>query len=201
MNEPVRITFISTIPEFGDGTRARVAIIRTGNFRYRGQDKIITLSDLEQMRDNLQSYRGGVLTFDYDHGSAVGETIEERISAGWKPPTQALEVERYADKEGGILWCLVDLTPRMADYARNKEIKFCSAEFTQHYFHPEAKKDVGTYLHAVAFTNRPFQERLPGLTLMTEAVEALYNEKTQADAAEERLVVGYHTIRSYRVGE
>ena len=200
MSETVRIFFVSAIPEFGDGTRARVAIVRTGTFRYRGKDITLTVKDFEDMAKNLREYRAGELAFDYDHGTAVGETIDERMAAGWKPKDAPLEIEKYADQEGGILWSVVDLTPRAADYARNKEIRFCSAEFSKHYFHPEAKKDVGTYLHAVALTNRPFQEKLPGLVLMSEQAAALC-EAMRSEASEGRVVVGKAGKRFYGAGE
>lgn len=173
-----RILFVSAVAPEVQGTRARIAIIRTGSFMYRGKELNIQLSDLEDMVRNFSQYQGGELMFDYGHRSNNPASLEDDLAAGW---FKALEIEKYADSEGGILWGVVDLNPPADEHVRTKRLRFSSAEFSQDYFHPEAKKKVGAFLHAVALTNRPFQERLPGAVLMSEQAAALMEEINRAD--------------------
>jgi len=173
--QPARIVFVSTFATDVKGAKARAAILRTGTFQYKGRKLSFTTARLNRIVKNFERFnRAEEIPLDYDHGTAIGTSVEARKAAGW---LVALSVEPDPDRKGqSILWGDFKVNPPAKEYVENGEYRFLSAEIDENYMHPEAQEDVGDYLQAIALTNRPFVENLPGMVLMTKAAAELAAE-------------------------
>jgi TusA-related sulfurtransferase len=158
--------FISLAPLLAeDRALARGEILRVGDWIYGGQDMKVTEEMLSQAVENWKAHKRDVM-LDYDHGSRVGKTPEERKRAG-----DLVDLELEKSDAGVALYGMFKPTDDAAGYLEKGEYKYLSAEFDEDYFHPEDKDWIGMYLLAVALTNRPYIEGMAPITLMSEAAQ------------------------------
>jgi hypothetical protein len=166
-----RLTYVSQAPVLLGEKKARGEILRTGSWVYKGEPMDITKEKLAQAEANFRAHKRDVM-LDYDHGSRVGKTPEER-----KRAADLLDVQVVENADGSTsLFGDFAPTPEAEKYIENREYKYLSAEFDEDYFHPEDKNQIGMYLQAVALTNRPFIEGMAPMVLMSEGAQKVLDE-------------------------
>jgi len=136
-----------------------VEILRTGTWDYYGQKMVVTKETLENM---VKNFKEGIrpepptqLVIDYNHGSEEKDP-ELSKAAGWLK-------DLYV--EGDKLFMIPQWTENARNYIQNKEFRYVSPEYAEHYRDKKTGNDVGPTLLAVAITNRPYLEGQEGITL------------------------------------
>ena len=147
--------YLSEITELGKP----VEILRTGSWDYYGEGMVVTKETLDNM---VKNFKTGIrpepptqLMVDYNHGSEYKDP-ELSKAAGWIK-------DIYVDGES--LYMVPEWTDKAKEYIQNKEFRYISPEYTEHYKSKRNGEDVGPTLLAVAITNRPYLEGQEGIAL------------------------------------
>lgn len=166
--------FYDVVTQPNDRGWSPIQILRTGTWAHPEYGKFsVTETTLDRMVKNFNDDQmAGKIPVDYDHGTDLTEgNPEEGKAAGW--------IQKLV-REGKKLFAVVKWTPAAVRYIQNEEYKFTSPTYIDSFFHPEREKNVGTYLKAVALTNRPFIKGMDPVALSERAAQ-LSKEKTMPD--------------------
>ena len=145
-------------------------------FEQAGQKFTITEQDLEEMRKNLAERE---IPIDYDHlsASAHAQPPGWAKAAGWLARPDKIEQFTEGRK---LFWGWARYTPAMLAMVKDQEYRYCSVDFRWKDKN-ERGENVGTYLHAVAMTNRPFLKDLPPIEISNEDYQQLMGMAMRED--------------------
>lgn len=164
--------FIEAFPETFEGQKARVQVFRTGSWVHPTYgDLEITKEDLTKAVDNFMN-TDRALVVDYDHGTDVGVTPEDRKAAGW---IRELEIKELADGEAE-LWALFDATDKAYEYIKNGEYRLFSPTWNPNFENKESGKPQGMTLLRGALTNSPFIDGMHPAVAMNERAAKVMKE-------------------------
>lgn len=119
----------------------------------------VTEADIDRIVFNFDQLTNDGLV-DYEHNS-LNPFVDKAPAAGW---IKSLLKKR--DDLGNVsLRALIDWTPPAAEHIRNAEYRYLSPTIA--FWTPDrvSGEDLGTSLHSVALTNRPFLDELPEVRL------------------------------------
>lgn len=143
-----------------EGAIKRLPIAMIG-VRYKGKQKIeITRPMLDQVVENFRKRDTGEVPIDYDHA------IE--VAAGSGPPVPAAgwikSIDDAPDAKG-ILWGMVEWTPKAAKMIAAKEYKYISPVIDPNVRDNKTGQPQGWTLTSAALTNTPVLQGMPALVL------------------------------------
>ena len=138
-----------------------VKLLHEGDYYYGREQLKIPRSALETMVEHFKSgirpEKPSKLCINYNHGIGWAISPEEGVAAGW--------IEDISLSDDGWLSITPTWTPRAAEYIKNKEYQYLSAEFNLEYRSKYTDGVIGPTLTGAAVTNIPFIEGQEGLTL------------------------------------
>lgn len=160
--ENVGYAFSEAMTLSEDGSLPKsVKLLKEGNYFYGRESMKIPHTALESMVTNFKSgvrpEKPSKLCINYNHGIGWAMSPEEGVAAGW--------IEDISLSDDGWLSITPTWTPRAAEYIKNKEYQYLSAEFNLEYRSKYTDGVIGPTLTGAAVTNIPFIEGQEGLTL------------------------------------
>jgi hypothetical protein len=179
----------------GDGNAARMAALRLSEvkdglvrvplvytnppgttFDYAGKQFAIGERNLEELRSNMAERE---VPIDYEHLSAKANVIPPgwAKAAGWLARPDTIDPFGEGRK---LLWGWARFTPAMLAMIKDQEYRYCSIDVAFKGKN-ELGDDVGTYLKALAMTNRPFLKDLPPIEISDEDYQELMGMGKRTD--------------------
>ena len=158
-------------PEPGKPATSEIQILKTGEFSkadwFGDVDFTINASDLKAAKDNFDRYAkefGTEIAVNFDH--------ERREAAGWMKSFR---------EDGKAGYVTVEWTEDAAADLRKKKYRYTSAEFDEHWKHPETGEKWGFTVLGAAITNYPFLRGMAPIALSDAAGSQIAKEKAMAD--------------------
>lgn len=165
--------YVDVVEAPRSGSRARIPILTAGKQKTRKYGWIEVTNDMLSNFKTRFEQAGQDLCLDYDHGTAIGDSPDDRKAAGW-----IKEIEHV----DGVLYGLADLTPAAAQYLADREYRYASAEWNDEAEDTKTGEEIGPALQAVAITNRPVWKGLPSIeVLMSERAASAVARQEQEE--------------------
>jgi hypothetical protein len=164
--------FKEAFPSTFNGSRARFQVFKTGSWQHPSYGRIkITQADLYNMKNNFDRGKRA-LVVDYDHGTDVRVTPEQRIAAGWIESAEVV---------GDGLYVTAKMTERAAKRIRDGEYRMISPTWTPDFISKETGRSMGITLLRAALTNTPFIDGMHPAVPLSERAIAVFAESAEPE--------------------